>query len=62
MFLCKYSMAWYPFDTQHCTMDITLNIVQVNTTRNTQGELGSGDSGVGRGHPIKKEKEDEVEV
>ena len=28
-FLCQYDMAWYPFDTQICTMDIVLNIVQV---------------------------------
>ena len=28
-FLCSYDMAWYPFDTQICTMDIVLNIVQV---------------------------------
>ena len=30
-FLCQYDMAWYPFDTQICTMDIVLNIVQVQT-------------------------------
>ena len=29
-FLCQYDMAWYPFDTQICTMDIVLNIVQVD--------------------------------
>ena len=27
-FLCEYNMAYYPFDTQICTMDITLNVVQ----------------------------------
>ena len=31
-FLCQYDMAWYPFDTQICTMDIVLNIVQVRCT------------------------------
>ena len=28
-FLCEYNMAFYPFDTQICTMDITLNVVQI---------------------------------
>ena len=27
-FLCKYRMAWYPFDTQVCTMDVVLHVVQ----------------------------------
>ena len=27
-FLCQYMMAWYPFDTQVCTMDVVLHIVQ----------------------------------
>ena len=27
-FLCQYDMAWYPFDSQVCTMDIELSIVQ----------------------------------
>ena len=27
-FLCQYRMAWYPFDTQVCTMDVVLNLVQ----------------------------------
>ena len=31
-FLCQYDMAWYPFDTQICTMDIVLNIVQVESS------------------------------
>jgi len=28
-FLCEYDMAFYPFDTQVCTMDITLNVIQI---------------------------------
>ena len=28
-FLCEYDMAFYPFDSQICTMDITLNVVQI---------------------------------
>ena len=28
-FLCEYNMASYPFDTQICTMDFTLNVVQI---------------------------------
>ena len=31
-FLCQYDMAWYPFDSQICTMDIVLNIVQVESS------------------------------
>jgi hypothetical protein len=27
-FLCQYDMAWYPFDSQVCTMDIDLSVVQ----------------------------------
>jgi hypothetical protein len=28
VFLCQYNMAWYPFDSQVCTMDVVLHIVQ----------------------------------
>ena len=28
VFLCQYMMAWYPFDSQVCTMDVVLHIVQ----------------------------------
>ena len=28
-FLCKYDMASYPFDTQICSMDLVLNVVQI---------------------------------
>ena len=28
-FLCEYNMAYYPFDTQICTMDIALNVIQI---------------------------------
>ena len=27
-FLCQYDMAWYPFDTQACTLDVVLGVVQ----------------------------------
>ena len=27
-FLCQYDMAWYPFDSQLCSMDVVLQVVQ----------------------------------
>ena len=41
-FLCTYDMAWYPFDTQICTMDIVLNIVQVLYNLFSIHELSAG--------------------
>jgi hypothetical protein len=38
-FLCLYDMAWYPFDTQTCTLDFSIDVTATAFVRLETGSL-----------------------